>query len=96
MRFIQMSEIISTSILGLLLIAMFIYHIVVIKEYNKQIIELNKMLKAKDLTEYVISENIKEEEKEVIPPEFVSADNISDDVFDRMIARQRGDIENAA
>jgi len=90
-----MSEIINISILAVLLIGMFVYHIIMVKEFNKQILELTKVNKAKNLTEYTISENIKVEDKEIVPPEFMPAENVADNVFDRMIKRQLGEEEDA-
>lgn len=90
-----MLEIINVSILAILLIGMFIYHVIMVKELNKQILELTKVHKAKNLTEYAISENIKVEEKELTPPDFLPAENVADNVFDRMIKRQLGEEEDA-
>jgi len=83
-----MLEIIAISTLAILLIGMFIYHFYMVKELNKQIKELVKLQKAKDLTEYSANEQIKEESEPVQPPEFIPAENIDEDIFQKMIERQ--------
>ena len=83
-----MLEIITISTLAILLIGMFIYHIVLIKEYNSQIRELNKILKAKTLTEYAVSDKVEEEVVEQKPPEYIPAEDIDDSIFQKMIERQ--------
>lgn len=72
---------------------MFIYHIIVVKEYNKQIRELSKLIRAKDLTEYSINENMKEKKdvmSDEIVPDFVPAESVESELFQRMIDRQTG------
>ena len=84
-----MSEIITISILTILLIIFFIYHVIMIKEQNKQIAELVKINKAQTLTEYAI--NNKPKKETVIqqePQEFIASDNIDDIMFEKMIERQ--------
>lgn len=83
-----MLEIIAISTLAILLIGMFIYHIVIVKEFNSQIRELNKILKAKTLTEYAVSDKVEEEVVEQKPPEFIPAEDIDDSIFQKMIERQ--------
>jgi len=84
-----MSEIITISILTILLIIFFIYHVIMIKEQNKQITELVKINKAQTLTEYAV--NNKPKKETVIqqePQEFIASDNIDDIMFEKMIERQ--------
>ena len=72
---------------------MFIYHIFIVKEFNKQIRELSKLIRAKDLTEYTISENNKYKKENVMEKEVISdlalADDIEPELFDKMISNQR-------
>ena len=83
-----MSEIITNSTLAILLIGMFVYHVFMVKELNKQIRELVKIQKAKNLTEYSASEKIQENTTEQEPPEFIPSENIDEDIFNKMIERQ--------
>jgi len=83
-----MLEIITISTLAILLITLLVYHVVMVKEYNKQIRELVKINKAKNLTEYAVNDKVKEEVVNTEPPEFVPSESIDEDIFNKMIERQ--------
>jgi len=83
-----MLEIITISTLAIILITLLVYHVIIVKEYNKQIRELMKINKAKNLTEYAVNDKVKEEVVNNEPPEFIPSESIDEDIFQKMIERQ--------
>lgn len=83
-----MLEIITISTLAIILITLLVYHVIIVKEYNKQIRELVKINKAKNLTEYAVNDKVKEEVVNNEPPEFIPSESIDEDIFQKMIERQ--------
>lgn len=72
----------SEIILGLVIIALIVGHFLYVRESNKQILELSKLVKAKDSIEFASAKKI--ELNETMTPqveEFSSVDTLSDDQF---------------
>lgn len=80
---------VSEIILGIILIVVLVFHIFYVRESNKQIRELSKLIKSKDAIEYVTATKIEENRPTVNEePELRPVENMSDDQFFDNIKKQ--------
>jgi len=75
-------------ILGVVIITLIVERFLYSKEMNRQVRELSKLVKSKDVIEYIATQVRDEPIAQKIESEFVPIENVSDDEFFENIRKQ--------